>query len=278
MITIFNGRKRTLGGQTSNVHIQVSISFRDYLHTLKGAPLAVFLSIALHSNENGWSWPSRTLISRETGYNTNTISQALSELCQTRIKDHRILLRYQPQAGNGNFKTNRYLIFPSLDEIAQYEHHQPEMNLPCTALPCTENPYTVKPCTVKPCTGNLYTNKNQSEQEPVREEETTDFSEEEPTTTTPPSVADADHPCLKILSSLGIMEPTRSQLLTLDHITPDYLQAWLDWYDSQEGAGPGLVVNNIRQAITAPLAKLKHSAITTQQHRRRYLSWERPQH
>lgn len=257
VITIFNGRKRTLGGQTSNVHIQVSISFRDYLHTLKGAPLAVFLSIALHSNEDGWSWPSRTLISRETGYNTNTISQALSELCQTRIKDHRILLRYQPQAGNGNFKTNRYLIFPSLDEIAQYEHHQPEMNLPCTALPCTENPYTVKPCTVKPCTGNLYTNKNQSEQEPVREEETTGFSEEEPATTTPTDDDDdANDNCAQILYNMAIFEPTKSEILQLPHITPEYLENWQYWYDeNDEKIGAGFIISQIRRAETAPKIK-----------------------
>ena len=277
VISIFNGRKRTLGGQTSSVHIQVSINFRDYLHTLKGAPLAVFLSIALHSDEEGWSWPSRALIARETGYNTNTISQALSELCQTRIEDHRILLRYQPQAGNGNFKTNRYLIFPSPNEIAQYEHHQPEMLLPCTAAPCTENPYTVKPCTVEPYTGNLHTNHNHIEQEPVREEETTDFSEEEPTTTTTPAVVVEDN-CLKILSSLGIMEPTQSEILALDYTTADYLQNWLDWYKDQDNVGPGLIINNIRQGITAPLIKPTHSTTPTQAERRRYLSWEGIQH
>ena len=266
VISIFNGRKRTLGGQTSDVHIQVSISFRDYLYTLKGAPLAIFLSIALHSNEDGWSWPSRTLISRETGYNTNTISQALSELCQTRIKDHRILLRYQPQAGNGNFKTNRYLIFPSPEELAQYEHHQPKMLLPCTAEPCTENPYTVKPCTVKPYTGNLHTKKNHDEEEPDREEETTESLEKEPTATTPTSAVVANQHCLKILSSLGITEPTRSEILALGHTTANYLQSWLDWYESQEGAGPGLVVDNIRQGATAPFTvKPPH------QDRQRYL-------
>jgi hypothetical protein len=274
VISIFNGRERTLGGQTSDVHIQVSVGFRNFLHTLKGARLAVFLSIALHSDEHGWSWPGRGLISRETGYNTNTISQALSELCQTRIKGHRILLRHQPQAGNGNFKTNHYLIFPSPDEIAQYEHHQPEMLLPCTAEPCTENPYTVKPCTVEPYTENLHTNKNQSEEEPTEKEETTDSLEEEPTTTTPTPVAAVDDSCLKILSSLGIMEPTRSEILALDYTTANYLQAWLDWYESQEGAGPGLIVNNIRQGIAAPLTKPKHRTVTTQKDRRRYLQWE----
>lgn len=261
VISIFNGRERTLGGQTSDVHIQVSIGFRDYLHTLKGAPLAIFLSIALHSDEDGWSWPSRARISRETGYNTNTISQALSELCQTRIKDHRILLRYQPQAGNGNFKSNRYLIFPSPNEIAQYEHHQPKMLLPCTVEPCTENPYTVNPCTVKPYTVNLHTNKNHIEQEPVREEETTEFLEEEPTTTTPTDDDDDNTKIqislsAQILYNMAIFEPTKSEILQLPHITPKYLERWQHWYDENDHKiSAGFIISQIRQGETAPRIK-----------------------
>ena len=264
MITVFNGRERTLGGQTSDVHIQVSISFRNHLHTLKGARLAVFLSIALHSNQDGWSWPGRGLISRETGYNPNTVSQAVAALCQIRIKGHRLLLRYQPQSGNGNFNTNRYLIFPSPHEIAQYEHHQPMMLLPCTAEPCTENPYTVEPCTVKPCTVNLHTNHNHDEQQPVREQETTDFSEQEPSTTTPTDNDVDDNTkiqislCNQILYNMAIFEPTKSQILELPHITPSYLKQWQYWYDENDDKiSAGFIISQIRRAETAPLTKDK---------------------
>ena len=107
------------------------------------------------------------------------------------------------------------------------------------------------------------------------EKEATDIKEKkEPATTTPTPVVAADRSCFKILSSLEIMEPTRSEILALDYITVDYLQSWLDWYKSQDKAGPGLVIDNIRQGIAAPFIKPKHSAITTRQDRHRYLAWE----
>jgi hypothetical protein len=104
-------------------------------------------------------------------------------------------------------------------------------------------------------------------------EETTDSKQqEEPTTTTPTPVVAVDHNCLKILSSIGIMEPTRSQILTLHHVTADYLQSWLDWYEDQDKAGPGLVINNIRAGITAPPTKPQHRVDSRECDRQRYLT------
>jgi hypothetical protein len=58
MISFFNGRTRSLGGQSTAVFAKVDVAFRDYLHLLKGAHLGVFLAIALHCNEEGWAWPT----------------------------------------------------------------------------------------------------------------------------------------------------------------------------------------------------------------------------
>jgi hypothetical protein len=41
----------------------------------------------------------------------------------------------------------------------------------------------------------------------------------------------------EILDGLGIVEPTRSELLGLAHVTEPYLEGWLAWYESQEGLG-----------------------------------------
>jgi hypothetical protein len=123
MITFFNGRRRGLGEDPSpQVYAQVDTSFRDYLHLFKGAKLAIFLAIALHANEDGWSWPSYEALSRETGYSMDKIRDALAELCSLRINGHRILLRYQPQQPGGEFATNRYLLFPTPEEIEQFEN------------------------------------------------------------------------------------------------------------------------------------------------------------
>ena len=133
MISIFNGRERALAANTTHIFAQVSVDFRQHLHHLKGAKLAVFLAIALHADQNGWAYPSRATLARETGYNPDTITSALAALCQTTINGHRLLLKYQPQAVMGQFSSNHYLIFPTDEEIAQFEATQPTLSvLPLT--------------------------------------------------------------------------------------------------------------------------------------------------
>lgn len=122
MISVFNGRCRGLGQQpASRVYVQIDVAFRDVLYHLKGARLAVLLAIALHANEDGWAWPSYEQISRETGYDLHTIRNALADLCRLEINGQRVLLRFQPSGSRGRFESNRYLIFPSPEEIARYE-------------------------------------------------------------------------------------------------------------------------------------------------------------
>lgn len=159
MISIFNGRKRTLGGGDSEVYAQVGVDFRDFLYLFKGARLGVFLAIALHADENGLAWPSYATLRRETGYTRETVANALSDLCALEIGGHRILTRWQPIGEGGKFQSNRYLIFPSPDELATVSD-----------LPCTENPNTVKPNTVKPNTENPNTNNNHPKPEPAKQE------------------------------------------------------------------------------------------------------------
>jgi hypothetical protein len=45
----------------------------------------------------------------------------LAHLCQLEIEGHRVLLRYQPKTDEGTFQSNRYLLFPSAEEVARYE-------------------------------------------------------------------------------------------------------------------------------------------------------------
>ncbi len=105
MITIFNGRRRTLGeGPSPAVFAQIDLEMRQYLHLLKGAPLAVLLAIALHADENGWAWPSYRVLAEETGYSEDTIREALAYLCGLEINGRRVLLRYQRQSPDGKFE------------------------------------------------------------------------------------------------------------------------------------------------------------------------------
>lgn len=122
MITIFNGKMRRLGqGGSAAVYAQIDLEMRNYLHLLKGARLAILLAIALHADEDGWAWPSYSTLQRETGYSIHAIQDALEYLCKLEINDQRVLLRYQPVGEEGRFQSNRYLIFPSSEEITQYE-------------------------------------------------------------------------------------------------------------------------------------------------------------
>src|SRR6266487_3498615 len=203
MIQIFNGRSRALGQDAQEaVFLQVSVTLRQHLHHFKGARLGVFMAIALHSNADGWAWPSLPVLKAETGYNIQTISQALGDLCTLTIAGQRVLLAVQDRAPHGTFATNRYLLFPSAAEVAQYEgadgplpilpdtpHATPAPNTPTTAAATTAGPDTPAPTTVQPSVEKPSTvppdtaapsaekahvrrtmaNKNHGEQEPVRE-------------------------------------------------------------------------------------------------------------
>jgi hypothetical protein len=184
MIQIFNGRSCGLGQDAQHaVYLQVSVQMRQHLHHFKGARLGVFLAIALHSNADGWAWPSMTVLKAETGYNVQTISQALRDLCVLTIDDQRVLLAVQDRAVGGTFASNRYLLFPSDADVARYAGEAddpqaaPPLDAPHTAapravLPSTEKPSTARPDTARPSMEKAFErrtirNKNQGEQEPV---------------------------------------------------------------------------------------------------------------
>lgn len=160
MIGTFHSTQRTLSGRggEKKFGMWIDVDFRKYIRELPGAHLHVFLAIALHTNEDGWAFPSIDLLRQETGYNKGTISSALTRLCQKTIDGRRILLSIQQRKG-GSFVQNYYLIFPSPEEVAQYETTN-DIRRPRTpaspkpASPSTENPYTAPPSTEKPYTEN----------------------------------------------------------------------------------------------------------------------------
>jgi hypothetical protein len=161
MISIYNGRTRGLGQpEQQDIHIQVSVRLRDHLHLFKGARLGVLMAIALHTNEDGWSFPSIPLLRKETGYDASTISKVLTELCKITIDGHRVLLAVQKKE-DGKFGNNQYLIFPTPDDVALYEQGNvdarhprrtkaQESDAPYMGFPYTENPSMGKPYTENP--------------------------------------------------------------------------------------------------------------------------------
>jgi hypothetical protein len=167
MFSIFNGKVRGLGEQPTNrIHMRVSVKFREYLHYFKGAPLAVFMAIALHADDQGWAEPTIKQLQNETGYEPATISAAITTLCSMTIDSKRVLLAVQ-QRNKGKFIKNRYLTFPNAEELAQHEENERKSRTQKTVLGKTS---TEKPNTVEPNTENHVYGINHSMEEPDLEE------------------------------------------------------------------------------------------------------------
>ena len=148
MFKIFSGSWRGIGGTDNDtLFMQIGLQFRDHLCLFKGAPLAVFLAIALHSNPEGKAWPSIDLIQHETGLSRDTVTRALDYLSSLTIKGQRILLRYRERDPKTKrfIGSNHYIIFPNAEQIQLYTPHsepksdfsdcgisdlQPESNFP----------------------------------------------------------------------------------------------------------------------------------------------------
>ena len=113
-IIVYNGKEYYLTdtgkmGNRSRVAVQLSVRFREkQLRQLKGPILGVFLSIALHINEQGRSWPTISLIGKETGYNKDTVYK-----CLGRLEMMGFISRVQTADKNtGKFQSNVYQLFP----------------------------------------------------------------------------------------------------------------------------------------------------------------------
>lgn len=117
MIRIFNGKSRGLGGASDAIGMILDFGFREHIHEFPGAMLHVFLNLALHCDDKGFCFPSYTTIQRETGLTRSTISSTLDKLCELRIENCRVLIRYSEDGK----PSNRYIIFPTAEEISRIE-------------------------------------------------------------------------------------------------------------------------------------------------------------
>jgi hypothetical protein len=89
--------------------VKFSVKFRELqLAQLKGAPLSVFICLALHIAEDGSCFPSVSLICKETGFNRDTVFDALRKL---EFMGY-IARRQKTDAQTQKFKSNLYQLFP----------------------------------------------------------------------------------------------------------------------------------------------------------------------
>src|SRR5690242_15123308 len=121
LFRIFNGASRGLGegSKGRDIYAQIGVEFRDYLKHFKGAKFGVFMCLLLHSDEGGWSFPGLERIASETGYSMSEIKETITELCRLVIDGQRVLFAIQVKE-QGRFKHNKYLVFPTAEEIDRY--------------------------------------------------------------------------------------------------------------------------------------------------------------
>lgn len=101
-----------------------TVELNRHLYLFKGTRLHVFLSIVLHSDENGWSRPSVLEIQRDTNFRSTTISNAISALCRMKIDGRRVMLAVSERLKPGVLGKRHFLLFPSQEEIARYELYE----------------------------------------------------------------------------------------------------------------------------------------------------------
>ena len=115
MITIFSGRKLSLDGTEDTVSAQVSVALRDKIHCFNTGkscnPFAVFMAIALHTDQYGWAWPGRPRLSKETGIKS-AIGNSIKHLCEMRIEGYRVLTCWRERKDGGLWGRTLYRIFP----------------------------------------------------------------------------------------------------------------------------------------------------------------------
>jgi hypothetical protein len=117
MITIFNGRQISLDGTEDQIYAQVSVALRDEIHYFNTGkslnPFGVFMCIALHTDQNGWAYPSCARLKRNTGISTKAaMSSSLNHLRAMRVDGHRVLATYRERKSDGQWGRTLYRIFP----------------------------------------------------------------------------------------------------------------------------------------------------------------------
>ena len=117
MITIFHGRELSLHGTEDLIYAEVAVALRDQIYHFNTGksctPFAVFIKIALHTDEHGWAFPGIAEISLKTGVTSrDAIAHSLRHLQDMRIEGHRILQVWRERTPDGRFGRSLYRIFP----------------------------------------------------------------------------------------------------------------------------------------------------------------------
>lgn len=104
-----------------SVWVKLSVSFREVMPQLKGAPLAVFLSICLHVNGRGEAWPKYDTLCAETGYERAAVARALKHL-----ESIPGLLEITHRDGTSNLYRPAYIAYGKDDPLSKANYTPPQ--------------------------------------------------------------------------------------------------------------------------------------------------------
>ena len=122
MISIINTNCRQVGCSLGQrVTVELTGESCKYLHLFKGARLAVFMALALHTNTEGWAIASLALLRKETGYAADTIAGAIATLCRLKVDGHRVLMAVRDSRRAGPHAKYHFRIFPADRDLLRYE-------------------------------------------------------------------------------------------------------------------------------------------------------------
>jgi len=126
MIAVMNQQCHLSEMSESGLDLRISAALRRHLRLLirllKGAKLAVLMTILLHTENDGWAHLSLPFLERETGYRKKMIEKAVRGLGKQRVKGRRVLLVVRERRAPYLLNKDHYLLFPSEAEIARYEN------------------------------------------------------------------------------------------------------------------------------------------------------------
>ena len=122
---IFDLKDRHLASASTGVEVGLPLllraTARRHLRRLKGAKLAVLISLLLRSNHEGWIEASIPQLERETGYMKQSIEMALSGLCKLEVDGRRLVLAVPERKRIGIANRIHFRLFPTETEIMRFE-------------------------------------------------------------------------------------------------------------------------------------------------------------
>lgn len=250
------------GGQAipwTSVYIKFLVAFRrQALRELKGAPLSVFICLALRVNESGFSEPSLETIMRETGYGRATVCSALD-----RLHDLRLVERVKRWKQNNRYHIRGYAWFGYASQPALFEQSmssETELHPSESSVSEPQNSDGVQKLNSK------IIDDDDSDPEIIINNDLSVRKIELHTADEVQKLNPIFEQNRQTCHQYRIGEPTATELANLSHVTPAYIRAWFEERDyhndiarhrRDQGSpwGIGYLITQMRAGINPPQFK-----------------------